>query len=289
MKNIFLTLITAIILLPFACNPKDEIAPENPCGNYVPPSADFIFEESMGEVVNNEYIFYSNPFISKDILKTPSRFQFRSQFEDTNTYKHTWYIGKEILHKYKEWRDFTQVQPETYITISHVIKWKPNKFCNPKETGYDSMGFTFKITDKLKELGTFGKYRMVYDTVGAPTIQDSVEVELYICRTNYKDSITQNPLYSDLYSEFRIKGLLTYGWIFPSDDLTIVPSNSNAISRSYDFISNSYARFSACCHLYNLKIEMDKNRKTFIEYYTNDPKIIRDNKKFKLKGRKLSN
>jgi hypothetical protein len=48
MKNTFLKLITALLIIPFACNPKEEIAPENPCGKYVIPSADFVKEYSLG-------------------------------------------------------------------------------------------------------------------------------------------------------------------------------------------------------------------------------------------------
>lgn len=68
MKNIFLKLITALLILPFACNPKEEIAPENPCGKYIEPNADFIMEFSSGEVENDEYLFYINLTKKKILL-----------------------------------------------------------------------------------------------------------------------------------------------------------------------------------------------------------------------------
>jgi hypothetical protein len=148
-------------------------------------------EHTTGERENigtrfEDYIWYSNPYISKDTLKTIGIIQFRSEFKDTNIYKHTWYIGSEVFHNYKACRHFNSVIPPAYITIHHVIKWKPNMVCNPKETGYDSVSFRFKVSDRLRDFATFGKYRMIYDTLGAPANQDSVEVEFYRSTRNDK-------------------------------------------------------------------------------------------------------
>ena len=179
MKKIFISLLTAIILLPFACNPKEEIAPENPCGKYIEPSADFIMEKTTYELDNDdEYIWYNNPFNKKDTIDLGRVIQFSSEFQDTNIYKHTWYVGKEVITDYKVWRDFF-VFPNTYITIYHTMKWKPNKLCNPNDDGYDSTSFTFQVIDRFKALNTIGKYKFVYDTLGAPFPQDSIDVEIY--------------------------------------------------------------------------------------------------------------
>ncbi|MEI7977598.1 MAG: hypothetical protein WCI53_02030 [Bacteroidota bacterium] len=155
MKNTLLKLIIAILILPFACNPKEEIAPENPCRNYIQPHADFIIEQG---VLNN---WYKSPYILKDSILIEIKIQFRSEFADTNLYKHTWYIGSEILHNYKEWRDFYDVPRPQNITITHVMKWKADKFCNPKDDGYDSVRFTFKLANYYKDCMAFNKYRMV--------------------------------------------------------------------------------------------------------------------------------
>ncbi len=286
MTSKILSLCILLLLLIFACNPKEEIAPENPCDGYIQPHAGFIMEETTGEVDNkNDYVWYANPFVDKDVLKLGGIFQFRSMFKDTNVYKHTWYIGSEVLHNFKEWRNFDDVRAPSNIVISHVMKWKPNTFCNPNKTGYDSVSFTFKITDRLKELGSFGQYRMVYDTAGAPSIKDTVDVELYKCRTNFKDSIIQEPLDNDDFSEFRIKGLFA-GELSPS--WVRVPSNEIGLNGP-KFISNSYARFTyAGGLLLYLKIDIDKNNKAFIEYYTRDPNNLLYIKKYVLKGRKIN-
>jgi hypothetical protein len=288
MKNILLTLITSTLIIPFACNPKEEIAPENPCGKYLQPNADFIIEETTYEFDPYPYYkWYANPFQTKDTIKLLGSYQFRSEFIDTNIYKHTWYIGSEVLHNYKEWRDFRDVHTPLYIKISHVMKWKSNKFCNPNETGYDSASFTFKITDRLKELGTFGKYRMVYDTLGAPIIQDSVDIELYRCRTNFKDSIIQEPIYSDDLSQFRIKGLFT---VWEEDKKwVVIPSNEEALDNQNRFVSNSYTRFMGGGLVRNLKIDINKNNKAFMEYNNWTPinKLYKI-KKYALNGRKLN-
>ena len=287
-------LIFALILIPifslFSC--KKDIAPENPCGNYKQPNADFIIEQSTGERENigtriEDYIWYSNPYISKDIIMENGFIQFRSEFNDTNIYKHTWYVGAEVLSNYKVWRDFSSVTPPANITIHHVIKWKPNVLCNPKETGYDSVSFTFKISDKLKDFATFGKYRMVYDTLGAPTTQDSVEIEFYRSIRNDKDSVALDPKLYD-GTDNRIKGLYTL-YYNAQIGYYVVPSNTEGLDNAR-LISNTYAVFRGG-FIDNLKIFLNNKNEAFIEYENYDPNALIVSgvrKQYKLKGRKVN-
>jgi hypothetical protein len=212
--------------------------------------------------------------------------QFRSEFSDTNIYKHTWYVGAEVLHNYKVWRDFSSVTPPANITIHHVIKWKPNLLCNPNETGYDSVSFTFKISDRLKDFATFGKYRMVYDTLGAPTTQDSVEIEFYRSIRNNKDSIALDPKLYD-GTDNRIKGLYTL-WYDAQIGYYKVPSNTVGLNNAR-LISNTYAVFKNSSTVGDLKIFLNNKKEAFIEYDTYDPnKLDGRRKQYKLKGRKVN-
>jgi hypothetical protein len=269
---------------------RKDLAPENPCGDYKQPTADFMVEQSTGEVVItrppfSEYVWYANPFVRKDTVLDPGLIQFRSEFKDTNIYRHTWYIGSQVFRDYKAWRDFSSVTPPAYITIHHVMRWKPNLFCNPLETGYDSVSFTFKVSDRLKDFATFGKYRMVYDTLGAPSIQDSVEIEFYRSIRNYKDSIANDPRLYD-GTQNRIKGL--YSISINADKIYyVVPSNSELLN-SYRLISNSYAIFKGGV-IDDLKIYLSQSKLAFIEYENYDPQKFGYSKKYKLKGRKLDN
>ncbi len=288
MKHILIVILAFVLII--SC--KKDIAPENPCGNYKQPNADFIIEQSTGERENigtriEDYIWYSNPYISKDIIKTIGIIQFRSEFNDTNIYKHTWYVGAEVLRNFKVWRNFNSVTPPANITIHHVIKWKPNMFCNPKETGYDSVSFTFKISDKLKDFATFGKYRMVYDTLGAPTTQDSVEIEFYRSIRNDKDSVALDPKLYD-GTDNRIKGLYTL-YYNAQIGYYLVPSNTEGLDNAR-LISNTYAVFRGG-FIDNLKIFLNNKNEAFIEYENYDPNALIVSgvkKQYKLKGRKVN-
>jgi len=187
MKNTFLKLITALLIIPFACNPKEEIAPENPCEDYIQPQADFVKEFTLGYLDDkgNDYLWYYNSeFPFENISLPKSKINFRSAFYDTSKYNHTWYVGSETFTNFKVWRDFSEVKHSTKITISHVLRWKPNLYCNPLETGYDSISKSFTIVDSVNQMGVFGMYRMVYDTFGVPQMQDSVDVEFYLSKTD---------------------------------------------------------------------------------------------------------
>lgn len=286
MKHL-LTVILAFVLIT-SC--KKEIAPENPCDSYKQPNADFIMEQTTGETIWSgqrfvDYMWYSNPYINKDVVMEDGFIQFRSEFSDTNMYKHTWYVGAEVLHNYKVWRDFSSVTPPTNITIHHVIKWKPNVLCNPNETGYDSVSFTFKISDRLKDFATFGKYRMVYDTLGAPTTQDSVDIEFYRSIRNYKDSVALNPRIND-GTDNRIKGLYTLSYN-TQKGYYVVPSNTESLD-DYRLISNTYAVFRRS-FISNLNIFLNNKNDAFIEYETYDPNTLDGKRKqYKLKGRKVN-
>jgi hypothetical protein len=288
MKNKYLVIL--FVTVCFSC--KKEIAPENPCGDYKHPNADFIIEQATGERENigtrlEDYIWYSNPYVSKDIIMENGFIQFRSQFNDTNIYKHTWYVGAEVLRNYKVWRDFSSVTQPANITIHHVIKWKPNLLCNPKETGYDSVSFTFKISDRLKDFATFGKYRMVYDTLGAPTTQDSVDIEFYRSIRNFKDSVALDPKIND-GTDNRIKGLYTL-YYNAQKGYYVVPSNTEGLE-NYRLISNTYAVFRGG-FIDNLKIFLNNKNEAFIEYWNYDPNALITSgvkKQYKLKGRKVN-
>ncbi len=179
--------VTVLLFSVMACNPKEEIAPENPCGNYIIPSANFVKQYTTGGLDNTgkDYIWDYNPDFPFDSISLPDyKINFSSPFSDTNVYKHTWYVGSEKFSNYKVWRDFSSVPNNTKITISHAMRWKPNLYCNPNDKGYDSVSQSFTVVDSVQQMGIFGFYRMVYDTLGAPQNQDSVDIEFYLSKTD---------------------------------------------------------------------------------------------------------
>lgn len=162
-----------------ACN-KD-IIQEPPCENYVRPTAKIYFDPNLG----------STPF--NDNITIWRILQFRSDFLDTNKYKHTWYLGAETLSVAKFWRDFrAETEPKTY-TIHHAMQWMPNKQCDPLDDGYDSSSFTFTITNKYNDLTVLGKYRVAFDSLP----YDSIDIDFYFSKLNQRDSIVLNPMQGD--------------------------------------------------------------------------------------------
>jgi hypothetical protein len=142
------------------------------------------------------------------------------------------------------------------------------------------------VSDRLKDFATFGKYRIVYDTLGAPAIQDSVEVEFYRSIRNHKDSIVFDPRLYD-GTDNRIKGLYTLSF---NNDIGyyVVPSNIEGLQGSR-LISNTYALFKNNSTVGTLQINLNSNKEAFIDYWNYDPaKIIGERKQYKLKGRKLN-
>jgi hypothetical protein len=212
---------------------KKEIAPENPCDSYIRPSAK-IFFEPLG---------IATPY--NDNLTVWQELQFKSEFSDTNKYKHTWYLGAEIIHDAKFWRDFTdEAVPKTYI-IYHTMRWEPNKLCDPLDQGFDSASYTFTITNKYNDLNIIGKYRVAFDSLP----YDSMDIEFYFSDFNYIDSVIKNPM-QDKFSytaydgdrglayqiKMRMKGLY-----LPSFDGRRVPINEQI---EFAIIGSNYIPFT---------------------------------------------
>jgi hypothetical protein len=263
MKKIFISLLTAIILLPFACNPKEEIAPENPCGKYVRPNAKICFDP----------LFNATPF--NDTLTVCTQLQFRSEFTDTIIYKHTWYVGREKLDNYKFWRDFSEEpRPKTY-TVYHTMRWKPNKLCDPLDDGFDSTSFTFTITNKYKEMNVLNKFRMVYDSLN----KDSFDIEFYFSQPNRPDSVIKNPMEGTSggpydgdkglaeYIHLKVNGIVIngfnlnrtkiYGQIISTNHLTYFDESQLSIGIGYFSLNPNTKRckmeFGFSRNKYNLK------------------------------------
>jgi hypothetical protein len=158
------------------------------------------------------------------------------------------------------------------------MKWKPNKLCNPNDDGYDSTSFTFQVIDRFKALNTIGKYKFVYDTLGAPIPQDSIDVEIYFSANNKPDSVLADPKKSMLNYNLRIKGLYTE---YPIG-IGKVPSNKDPIG-SDRIIANSYIVASPNSNLFIGDFYLYIDNKNYVKLrYTNNYR------NYSLKGRKIN-
>jgi len=291
----YFKIITILFLILFLanCNPNEEIAPENPCGKYIQPSADFVKEHKVGDGGTTDYDWCYNPDFPFDSLSLPEyRIQFRSEFLDITKYEHTWYVGSEIFTNFKVWRDFSDVKHNTKITISHVLRWKPNLYCNPLETGYDSVSKSFTIVDSLQQMGTFGMYRMIYDTIGAPTNQDSINIELYL-GDNKSDSgrlkgvSYKDPFFLGQYT-YRLKNVFLNildkdTLIWKNESYKQRNGNNTGLVRNSFYVQEEIANEQqrAVTPFSGIKIFVLKNNKAVIQYNNYSKQI-------KLKGRKIN-
>lgn len=239
LANYSYLIVYTILWMLYSCKRDD--APENPCSRVIVPTA-FVF---MDQPIST-YDFEPTP--ENDSLTIERKLQFRSQYSDTNTYKHVWYIGADTVYDYSVSKDFSrQPTPKTY-TVYHSVRWNPNKVCNPTDDGYDSSAFTFRITDRFYDLKVMGKYRVVIDS--SPL--DSSDIEFYFSKFGFADSVIKNPIAGPwghydgdvglaAEIEFRVRGLRLF---------------NNSVNRWFDtkvarldgghcMISNSYIKFAA--------------------------------------------
>jgi hypothetical protein len=172
MKAIKYTLLflTTTLLVTLACRRDDDCEractdPSNPkCPNYdpcfgvEPPSATFTIQESFfagnrHEMTPDDSIFLGagNLFFSSS-LKGPE-------------YKHTWYLGSEVIHDAEFSRDHNVVTVEQrpyFITVSHVLEYPIDSACYPNATGKDSVSRTYRLIRNFNEFGTIGMFRGVF-------------------------------------------------------------------------------------------------------------------------------
>ncbi len=136
MKNTIIKLLTVIVLLPFACNPKEEIAPENPCGDK--PDATFTYIEEAWQKYNS----YNKTNYSFDTVLVGSKVHFEC-LKDNKEYKWS-VIGDPSFSKNTKSFDLV-IGNETTFTVQLIVK-NSNETCYPKKNNYDT--FSRVITSK---------------------------------------------------------------------------------------------------------------------------------------------
>ncbi len=280
MKKLYIYL--NIILVFVAC--KHEITtPTNPCANYTAPSA----------IVHLDMLYDTYEYIeipTRDNITAEQFLQFRSPFKGKE-FTHTWYIGSEILNTASVQRDFNKEKLPQNYTIYHVLRWKPNKFCNPNDIGYDSTSFSFRISNKFLDMNIMGKYRIKYDTSAT---NDSSDIEFYFSKRQYADSIVKNPINGPfgIYdgdlgpaegSSFRVKGIPIYNHgILGYLDSKIDGTQNFVLSNNFLKLNPINSRFNGAEFIYN------KEKNTITGYFRNGNYINNEFQKVLLKGRKIN-
>jgi hypothetical protein len=177
MKTDNTLLLWALLLgaLFFGCKKDDDadgicMDPTNPkCGNYdpchgvQPPSAAFTIQESYRRTFPPPTEWLWTP--DDSIFVAHSNIRFSSPYTD-NKYKHTWYLGAEVIHDASFTRDHGGISDDQrpyHITVSHVIEYPLDNECYANATGKDSVARTYTLIKYLDELKTFGVYRGAFE------------------------------------------------------------------------------------------------------------------------------
>lgn len=155
MKNIFTTLITALLIVPFACNPKEEIAPENLCALASATSASFTIKEAT-------YTQIIEPQLADFLMDTDSVYfssvYFEALQQDADSF--IWQIGTEPESRYGKQVNivFPDILRGTNFTIRLIVKRKPNTRCFPNDDGVDTVTRRFyfmRFNEPLSWEGTY--------------------------------------------------------------------------------------------------------------------------------------
>lgn len=120
----YFKIITILFLILFLanCNPKEEIAPENPCAGQEEVKADFVIEELIGD----------RWFESDTIASFRNTVRFRAR-QKADSYM--WILGLDTLYQQTVTKS---TFPLGWLNAKLVVKRKPNKTCFPYDDGIDS-------------------------------------------------------------------------------------------------------------------------------------------------------
>ena len=136
-------------------NPK--CANYDPCFGVEPPSAEFTIQESYMRTFPQPTQWLWTP---DDSIFFGGNILFSSPYKGSE-YKHTWYLGAEIIHEAEFTRDHSipHAQRPYHITVSHVLEYPIDSACYPSATGRDSIARTYRLVRFSNEFATIGKFR----------------------------------------------------------------------------------------------------------------------------------
>ena len=163
-KTSFLFLTLALVSTSCKKEPPKCYDPANPdCENYDPCygveklSAAFVMEDVA--ITNDS----GTQYIAEDSIFRGTDINFRSTYTGIE-FKHTWYVGSQVLNGWQVSRSFFKVARPTTITIRHVLEYPPDTACFPEDDGIDSVSQTFYLIEYWDELATFGTFRVANES-----------------------------------------------------------------------------------------------------------------------------
>jgi hypothetical protein len=180
MKNTLLKLIIAILIIPFACNPKEEIAPENPCAGQEEVKADFVIEELIGD----------RWFEGDTIANYGNKVRFRP-LQKAESY--TWILGAETLTTQTV---IKSTFPIGWLDVKLIVKRTPNKTCFPFYDGIDTTErkfYVWPIKFTLPPIAPIYPQYPIYGTYrGHNLSKPNLEFNVTLYDTFWKDEIDRD-------------------------------------------------------------------------------------------------
>jgi hypothetical protein len=169
MKNIFIKLIIALIIIPFACNPKEENAPIDPCEGQKEVKADFVMEEySDFTRTDNNWDYYDT---DTSIMNS-----VRFTALDSTAQTYTWQIGTEKEPRFGRSFTIDFSASRTPKRIRLILQKKPNKLCFPFDDGIDTLERILYFVDRndTNIMPMFGKF------IGISTKNEALPITVQI-------------------------------------------------------------------------------------------------------------
>ena len=142
-------------------DPTDpDCANYNPCHEYQRPSARF---QMFGSTRNQfeEFVYMEDSIFAGEKAQKV----YYSSVWDSPDIEHTWYVGTEVFTGAQTpARNFITVTwRPTDIPITHVIKYQPNKQCDPDDDGVDSIVQYMHLVRDFNELRIMGHFRGAFE------------------------------------------------------------------------------------------------------------------------------
>ncbi len=144
-----------LLFIPFACNPKEEIAPENPCALASATSAAFTIKEAT-------YTQIIEPRLADFLMDTDSVYfssvYFEALQQDADSF--IWQVGSEVQPRYGKQVNvtFPDNLRGTNFNVRLIVKRKPNTRCFPNDNGVDTVTRKFYFVRFNEPLSWEGTY-----------------------------------------------------------------------------------------------------------------------------------
>jgi hypothetical protein len=186
--NYFKIITLFSFILFFAnCNPKEEIAPENPCGGQEEVKADFVIEELIGD----------RWFEGDTIANYGNSVRF-SALQKADSY--TWILGAETLTTQSVIKSSF---PLGWLDVKLIVKRIPNKTCFPFDDGIDSSErkfYVWPVKFTLPPSAPIYPQYPIYGTYrGHNLSKPNLEFNVTLYDTFWKNGV-DNPAYVGLVS-----------------------------------------------------------------------------------------